>query len=225
MQSAKKSVIFYSLSAVCAVLFALLIVLIKTVDVETVSTTGKEMGLYSLNAALLFQKNDVWFNITEILGYLAIVEILVFAALGVRQLYIRKNLKKVDREIYAFAAVIVVLAIFYVLFEKIVVNYRPIILDVEKGAEASFPSSHTMLALTVFACGAVEAARLVGNEKIKYSIIVSSILAAILTVVGRLLSGVHWFTDVLGGVLISACIVCAFVAFCNRAKRAEDVER
>lgn len=224
MKPSKKSVIFYSVSAACAVLFVVLIVLIKTVDVEIVLVTGKEMGLYSLNSALFFEKNDVWYKITEILGYLAIVEILAFAALGAWQLFTRKSLKKVDRDIYAFAAVIVVLAIFYVLFEKVVVNYRPIILDAEKGAEASFPSSHTMLALTVFACGAIEAVRLVGNKKVKYSLVVTSIASAVLTVVGRLLSGVHWFTDILGGVLISACIVCAFVAFCASISRGEDAD-
>jgi undecaprenyl-diphosphatase len=35
----------------------------------------------------------------------------------------------------------------------------------------------------------------------------------LITVFGRLICGVHWFTDIVGGILISVSLVTAFAAF------------
>ena len=126
-------------SAVCFGLFLLLIVLLKTVDVAAVGPEGTEIGLSKLNVAAhdLFGENLGWYKVTNILGYLAILIALCFAALGGLQLIRRRSVLKVDKEILLLGGLYVVTVIFYVLFEKVIVNYRPILMPDGEGIEAS----------------------------------------------------------------------------------------
>lgn len=217
----KKKNVYALCSAVCGALFVLLICLLKTVDVKTNPETLTEIGLYSLNKAVFdaLGVHKAWKSITGVLGYLAIIEAVGFAAYGVYSLVKGKSFKSVNADIYALAVVYVVLAVLYVFFEKVIINYRPIILDVEKGAEASFPSSHTMLAVTIISSGMIELDKLIENKNVKIIAGAVSVVLVLASVIGRLISGVHWFTDILGGVLISLCLVFAFAAFANRGEK------
>ena len=217
----KKKNVYLILSATFGVLFLLLISLLKTVDVGVNPETNTEIGLYSLNKAVFnaLGKNLVWKSITGVLGYVAFAVACAFVGLGVYQLVKGKSFKAVDKNIYALGVVYVCLAVLYVFFEKVVINYRPVILDAEKGAEASFPSSHTMLAVTIILSGLIEFNELVKNKTVKTAVFAVSVIYVVILVVGRLISGVHWFTDILGGVLISLCLVCAYGAFVNKTPR------
>ena len=48
------------------------------------------------------------------------------------------------------------------------------------------------------------------NNKITKVINYLSIIIITITVVGRLISGVHWFTDIIGGILISSGLLMTF---------------
>ena len=220
----KKKNLYAAASAAFGAAFLLLICLLKTVDVKVNPETGTEIGLYSLNKAVFdaVGVTRVWKNITAVLGYLAILEAVGFAAYGVYLLVKGKSFKSVNADIYALAVVYAVLAILYVFFEKVIINYRPIILDAEKGAEASFPSSHTMLAITIILSGMIELNKLIENKTAKIVIDAVSVVIVLVSVIGRLISGVHWFTDILGGTLISLCLVCAFAAFANRQTEKQE---
>ncbi len=203
----------FIVAAVCFGLFLLLILLVKTVDVAAVGPEGSEIGLSKLNVAIhdLFGVHMAWYKITNILGYLAILIALGFAAIGGLQLVYRRSILKVDKEILLLGALYVVTVIFYVLFEKVVVNYRPILMPDGEGLEASFPSSHTMLSCVILGSGLQlikKYARKSKTVQLVLTVIFSVMLALI--VAGRLLSGVHWFTDIIGGILLSVALLNAW---------------
>ncbi len=200
----KKNFIF---SGIPAALFLLLILLVKTADVKAIGPMGSEIGLASLNGFMfkLLGESTFWYKLTELLGYLAILVALAFGALGVYQLIKRKSIKKVDMSLIALGGFYVLVAAVYALFEVVVINYRPVILD--SGLEASFPSSHTVLTVCIMATAAMQLTRRISDKKAAGIARWVCIGIAAVTVIGRLLSGVHWFTDILGGLLISAALV------------------
>ena len=205
------------------VLFLVLIVLLKAVDVELDANTGKEIGLSSLNFAARDAIGERFglYDLTEYLGYLAILIAACFAVWAVvRFFFARFDLRKTGLDFAVLAGLYVAVIFFYVLFEFLVINYRPILLDGK--AEASFPSSHTMLAITVF----VSASRILYRRfNLRVSPVLFSLpfylLAAFVTV-ARLLSGVHWLTDIVGGVLLSTALLFLFSFFSDRVKVEQD---
>ena len=145
----KKNVFWISFAAL-ALSFAIFTVLLKTADVRAVGPFGGSVGFAALNVAFrdFCGVHLFWYHLTEVLGYLAILLGVSFGVLGVAEWIARKSIKKVDAEILLSGAFYVVLGIVYVLFEIFVINERPVALsDVP---EASYPSSHTVLALSVF---------------------------------------------------------------------------
>ena len=134
--------------------------------------------------------------------------------MGFVQLIKRRSLLKVDHEILMAGIVYAVVIILYVLFEKLAINYRPVIL--EDGLEASYPSTHTMLILTILGSAIPLAGKYISNPKVALAVKLLCIAVMWLTVVCRLLSGVHWFTDIVGGVLISLCLISLFNSLVRR---------
>ena len=193
-------------------LFLLLIVLLKLVDVDTCGPQNSSIGFSSINMLVhdLFGENLIWYKITEVFGIIALLVPALFAFLGGAQLVIRKSFAKVDKVIYAVGGLYAVVIILYVFFEKIIINYRPVILDDVEGLEASFPSTHTMLICVIMGSTIIMAKEYV--EKISILRVIQFLcgLSIALTVIGRLVCGVHWFTDILGGVLISVSLVFLF---------------
>lgn len=200
--------------SVTGALFALLILLVKTFDVEMVGPKGTAIGLSHINKAVheFLGENMLWYDITDILGLVAIAVAAVFAVLGAIQLIKRKSIKKVDMKILTLGGLYAVMMLFYVLFEVVIINYRPIIMPDSTEPEAAFPSSHTML-VCVIMCSAVMVMKdYIKNAHLRLALqIVSAVIVAV-TIVGRLLSGVHWLTDVFGGVLISITLLSIFKA-------------
>lgn len=201
-------------SVICAALFAILIVLVKTVDVQQIGPEGSSIGFAGINKAMndATGLNMTLYKITEVLGLLALAVAGCFALLGLVQLIKRKSFAKVDPEIYALAGLYVVVLALYVIFEKVIINYRPVIMPDEEHVEASFPSSHTMLGIVIMGSTFIVIDKYIKNESICRSIRIVSILILIAIVFGRLFSGVHWLTDILGGVLISSALLFIFSA-------------
>ncbi len=199
------------LSAVLLVLCILFIVLIKSFDVAAIGPQDTAVGFSHLNQAFhnWTGTNMLWYRITEICGYLAILLALGFVALGAVQLFTRRSFMKVDPQIYAIGGLLVAIAVLYVLFEKVIINYRPIIMPGDTEPEASFPSSHTMLSCCVFGGALLLLPKYCKGLTLRIGQIVLSVLLVI-TVVGRLVSGVHWLTDIMGGVLISLFLLSVY---------------
>lgn len=207
-------------------LFAVLIALVRFVDVQAIGPEGTRIGLSYLNR-FVFETLGVhmlWYVITDWLGIAAILTALGFAVVGLVQWVMRKNIWKVDREILALGGLYLIVIGLYVLFELAVVNYRPIIMPGCTHPEASFPSSHTMLVCVIMGSSVPLLGKYVKSETLcaALRIICAAIIA--ITVIGRLISGVHWFTDILGGLLISVTLLNSYAAILERIEKRNEQE-
>ena len=127
---------------------------------------------------------------------------------------------KVDKEILLLGCLYIVTLALYVFFEKVIVNYRPMLMPGGEGPEASFPSSHTMLVCVIMGSGLRLLKKYTKkNQTLQLVLTVVFCLILALTVAGRLLSGVHWFTDVLGGLLLSAALLNGYEGLLKLWKR------
>ncbi len=200
----------------CLLVTIIYIVLIKVVDVAPIGPNDSSVGFSTINSFVKesLPYNETIYKITEYLGYAAILVAGIYALVGFLQLVKRKSLKKVDKEIYLLAVLYVVVVILYALFEVVIINYRPILMEGE--LEASFPSSHTMLALTICGSGI-----LFNNfKRLKCRKLVNTLLGLIMCaiIIGRFISGVHWATDIIGGILISTTLLVIFETGLNKLK-------
>jgi len=145
------------------------------------------------------------YKVTDWLGLVPIFVVLGFAVLGLTQLIRRKSLLRVDSSILVLGGFYVLVMGAYLFFEYYRVNYRPVLID--GILETSYPSSTTMLVLCVMPTAVMQFCSLIRNKTIKNA--VNTVLTAFTAfmVIGRLVSGVHWLTDILGGVLLSAALV------------------
>lgn len=207
----------FIISAVFALAFVALIVSLCTYDVAPIGPEGTEIGFSSLNGAVhgSLGTSDAWYKISELLGYLAIAAAGAFALIGVVQVFKRKSLLKVDKKLMALGGLYAAMAVMYVLFEMVVVNYRPVIEAGAESVEASFPSSHTMLVCVIMGGAFIILGDYVKNKGLRIALQGIAVAVALLTVIGRLLSGVHWLTDIIGGVFISLTLVILYAAFCE----------
>lgn len=207
-----------------AILFAAFIVYtitVKFVDVAAVGPLGSSVGFSHINSfvAGIFTYNDFFYKLTKIIGLFSFMCVGAFAIIGLAELIKKKSLKKVDFSIYAMALIYIVTALLYVLFEILVINYRPILEDGE--LEASYPSSHTMLAVSIFGSACVYFAKKIENTALKTVLTSMCVVFAALMPVGRMISGVHWFTDIIGGVLLGCAIVSFYMALFNAINQTE----
>lgn len=196
------------------ILFILFLILIKTVDVAPIGPNGSEVGFSTLNGAVhdAIGIHMGWYKLTQVFGILAILTVAAFAVLGVLQLIVRKSLFKVDALILTAGVLYAMMFVLYVLFEKAAVNFRPIIMPGETELEASFPSSHTMLICTVMGSAIILLKKYVKNPALLLGLRALCIIVITLTVIGRFVSGVHWMTDIIGGVLLSLALLAWFHA-------------
>ena len=211
----KKKYRMFLLSAVLLFLSLLFTVLVKVVDVQAVGPQETSVGFAKLNSAFakLIGTHMFLYTLTQILGYLALGVVAFFGLGGFLQLIKRKSLMKVDRELLGAGVLYAVVLALYAAFEKIIINYRPVIMPGETEPEASFPSSHTMLAVVVFGSAIILADTYVHSDSARKT--VKAVFAALtaVMVVCRLLSGVHWLTDIIAGLLYSSALITAFKGY------------
>ena len=196
----KKSLIQFVAVTLIAVVFT---VLVKIVDVGFVSSTGSLVGFSSVNIPFSqkFGFNPIFYKVSEVLGYLIFLVIAVFAFIGCYQLIKRKSLMKVDKDLYALAITYVFTFALYIFFDKVlVINLRPIIMAGESIAEPSFPSSHTLLAVSVLGTAISECGK-IRRKSFRVSLVIVLAILMGATVLSRLFSGVHWVTDIIAGIL------------------------
>ena len=197
--------------------FALWTVLVRFVDVRSIGPMGSSVGFAELNGFVhkLTGVHTSIYTLTDWLGLIPIAVALGFGVLGLVQWIKRKRFLAVDRSILALGVFYVVVMAVYVFFEHVVINYRPILIN--GTLEASYPSSTTVLAACVMPTAAMQFCARVKNAWIVRCVISVTVTFTAFMVIGRLFSGVHWVTDIIGGVLLSGGLVTAYAAVC-RAK-------
>ena len=202
----------YIITGMAFLFFLIFTLQVKNVDVRAVGEAGSVVGYANINEFFynILGFNKFFYVVSELIGYLAILVMAFFALIGVLSLVKFKSLKKVDYKLYVLAGGYAVMLGFYVLFEKLVVNMRPFILDAEEGLEASYPSSHTFLAIFVFTTAAILFPAFIKKRKYARIASIVSIACMVLGVLTRFLSGAHWFTDIVGSMLLGAALVSLF---------------
>ena len=205
----------YILSAVLFALFILLAVLLKTVDVAPIGPEGTSIGLSHLNVMFrdMIGTNQDVYMLTKIAGIVTIGIVGIFAVMGLVQWIQRKNLFKIDRELLYLAGLYFAIFVFYVLFNKvIVINYRPVIMPGDLHPEPSFPSSHSLMGCVVMGSAFMLVKRYVERDAVDLILRAFCVINMLVLVLGRFLSGVHWFTDILGGILLGFALLLIYSA-------------
>lgn len=199
--------------------FVLWTMLILFVDVRAIGPNGSSVGFASLNQFVheFTGVNMSLYVITDWLGLVPIGVAFGFAVLGLVQWIKRKNLLKVDRSILTLGGFYIVVIAVYFLFEIVVINYRPTLID--GYLEVSYPSSTTMLVMCVMPTAMIQLRARIKNNKFRRCIMFMLAVFIAFMVVGRLVSGVHWITDIIGGALFSTAIVLIYYAICNIATK------
>ena len=201
--------------------FIIWTVLIQKVDVQPLGVNGTNIG---------FSKINCWFrqltgvhmgiyNITDWLGLVPVFTCIMFGGMGIAQLIKRRSLLKVDYDIIFLGIYYIIVIWGYLIFEMIPINYRPIL--IEGVMEASYPSSTTLLVLGVMPTLIEQVNRRSESVIFKGAIKAFVICFSVFMVLGRLISGVHWLTDIVGAIMLSLglfCIYKASVLLCYKGK-------
>ncbi len=195
------------LAASLFLLFVIYTLIVKFVGVAAVGPLGSSVGLAGINDAAhkLFGMNQTLYVLTDWLGLVAFGIMAAFVIVGAVQWIRRKSVLNVDNEILAMGIYYVLVAASYVFFEFVVINRRPVL--IEGVLEASYPSSTTMLVLMVCLSAISPLKKLIKNDTLRKVINVCLVVFAVAMIVGRLVSGVHWLTDILGGIILSAALL------------------
>ena len=192
------------LGIVSLVAFVLWTILIQHIDVQRVGPHETDIGFATFN---------VWFHqmtgvhmliytITDWLGLVPIIICMCFGLMGFVQLVKKRSLLKVDPDILLLGVYYVLVILSYLIFEMVPINYRPILID--GNLEASYPSSTTLLVLSVMPTLKYQVDRRIVNSVFKNAIAIFAIVFSAFMVIGRLVSGVHWATDIIGSVFLSS---------------------
>ena len=214
----KKSRRLFFVGASLLAAFVLWTVLIRFVDVQAIGPQESSVGFAMLNGYVhsLTGENMSLYVITDWLGLVPIGVAFGFAVLGLVQLIKRKSLFKVDLSILVLGGFYIVVMAVYVLFEMVVINYRPILID--GYLEASYPSSTTMLVMCVMPTAMMQLRTRIKNKVFSWCVMVAISAFIAFMAIGRLMSGVHWITDIIGGVLVSAGLVITYATVNNIIK-------
>lgn len=185
------------------VVFAVWTALIQIVDVQPVGQNGTDIGFASLNCWFhkLTGVHMAIYTVTDWLGLVPIFICVLFGGIGLVQLVMRRNLFKVDFDLILLGIYYIIVIFGYLFFEMIPINYRPIL--IEGIMEASYPSSTTLLVLSVMPTLSFQVNRRMKNTTIKNGINIFVILFSLFMVIGRTVAGVHWLTDIIGSVILS----------------------
>ena len=205
--------------------FALWTVLIRRVDVQAVGQNGTKVGFADFNVWFhqLTGVNMTLYTITDWLGLIPVFICLCFGVLGLVQLIKRRSLLRVDSDILLLGVYYVLVIVCYLIFEMIPINYRPVL--IEGRLEASYPSSTTLLVLSVMPTLMFQTYRRVENPLSRRAVATFVIAFSMFMVFGRLISGVHWATDIIGSILLSAGLYMLYRSVVMYTDKVKKVDR
>ena len=209
----------------CLFMFALWTILIQCVDVRPAGPGDTKVGFAVWNVWFhhLTGVNMTLYTITDWLGLVPVFICLCFGLLGLVQLIKRRSLLRVDSDILLLGVYYVLVIVCYLIFEMIPINYRPVL--IEGRLEASYPSSTTLLVLSVMPTLMFQTYRRVENSLIRKAVATFVIAFSLFMVIGRLISGVHWATDIIGSILLSAGLYMLYRSVVMYTDKVKKVDR
>jgi len=178
-------------------IFILTIILLNF-DKAVIATNGYEVGMSHVNNLVKYEYKSWADKISDVLFYLTFIVPLLAVALGIYQLVKEKSLKKVDLVIIIFGVFLILAIIVWLLFDHAIkINIRP-----THEIKGSFPSTHVFLTtFFVLTCHGYLCYKY-DNKLIKYLSLIIAIVIIIIMTIFRVIAGVHYITDVFGGVVI-----------------------
>ncbi len=203
----------YLTAVLLFVLFAIFTLIVKNIDVEAIGPQGSTVGLARFNRLVLdtVKADPNWDRITDLLALVSAAFGAGFMFLALKQVLRRRSLWKVDFGLVLLAAHFVLMCAAYILFEMVIINYRPVL--TEEGLEASYPSSHTMFVLCIMIPAVILFHRYL-RRHIFLLVLVDILCIALIAQapVGRIMAGMHWATDVIGACILSAALCMLYYA-------------
>lgn len=195
--------------------FVLWTVAICFVDVQAIGPKGSSVGFAGINGFLhnLTGVHLGLYNLTDWLGLVPIGVAFSFAILGLAQWIKRKKLAKIDRSLLVLGGFYITVIAVYIFFETVVINYRPVL--IAGYLEVSYPSSTTLLVMCVMPTAMMQLGSRIKNKIFRRCVLLIIALFIAFMVIGRLVSWVHWLTDIIGGALISSALVMLYISVYN----------
>lgn len=192
-----------SVGVILIMAFVIWTVMIQITDVQQIGQNGTNVGFATLNSWVhqLTGVHMAIYTVTDWLGLVPVFVCMMFGGIGFVQFVKRRSLFKVDYDIIVLGIYYLVVILGYLIFEEFPINYRPILIN--GVMEASYPSSTTLLVLSVMPTLIEQSGRRAKNELTKKMISYVTVIFSTFMVMGRLISGVHWITDIVGGILLS----------------------
>ena len=192
---------------------------VRFIDVRPIGPRGSTVGFAAVNQWMhtLTGVHMTLYALTDWLSLVPLLLVMGFGILGLVQWLQRRQLCKVDHSLLALGGYYILVLMVYVLFETVVINYRPVLLN--DILEPSYPSSTTMLVLCVMPTAAMQLQSRIRHRVLKGWLTGTIMAFTVLMVVCRFLSGVHWFTDIVGGIFLSAGLTALYRAILHRTGR------
>jgi len=222
MKNKKRFFLYSSIAFIIS--FIAWTIIVCFVDKAAIGPNGSSVGLSSINGFFhnLIGKNMTLYTITDWLGLVPFALIFVFGTIGLIQWIKRKSFLKVDYNILILGGFYIIVLGIYVLFEFVVINHRPVL--IEGILEASYPSSTTMLVMCVMPTAIMVLNTLIKNKNLKICLFTLISLFSTFMVIGRIIAGVHWISDIIGGLLISTGLVLLYYYVSSLPKKEVKLE-
>ena len=194
--------------------FVLWTLVLGAVDVQPIGPNGTQVGFATINGYVhrMTGVNMTIYTVTDWLGLVPVAIGFGFAVLGLVQWICRKSIRKVDFDLWVLGGFCLLMLAVYLLFESVVINYRPVL--IHGFLEVSYPSSTTLLVLCVMPTTMLQLHRRLQHRLLRRVLQTIIVLFMLFMVIGRLLAGVHWLTDIIGGVLLAGGMVLLYDAVC-----------
>lgn len=198
-----------SLDIIISILWLILLIftiLVSFVDVKIFNVTNTKIGLYSLNKIFLVNSiNSNYINIISNGIFLICLLVIILMLLLITFEYFKT--KKINKNNLNFFIHFLIMVLIWIIFDKIlIINYRPILIN--GNIEGSYPSTHVMVSTFVLLFLSDQLKKIFKNDKIFYII---SIGLIIIQSISRILLTMHWFTDIIGGLLIGCLLFFTFL--------------
>lgn len=207
-----KKYLYLLFPAISFISFLVFTILVKTVDVTYIQDIGY-LGFYnvntSINSKIQAMNTPLYDKLSDVIMIISFVSVAIFAVIGIVQLIKRKSFKQVDPILYILLALYVLVAAMYLTFSLMKINFSP--LSTKENLKDSYPSSHVFISITLFVSGVITATKYVNMGKWMNVIgFAGAILLSILSAITRMFSGQHYFTDIIGAVLLAIFLISVY---------------
>lgn len=160
-----------------------------------------------------------WELITNIILISSIITFGIFVIMGLCQLIMRKSFMKVDKEIRWMPLPLALMTIVYFVFDKLVIlSTRP-----DGSGKSSFPSSHAMVATTIFFIVTLILPHYVKNGTIRVILEIIMVIAICLVCAGRVLAGKHSVIDVIAAIIFAFIFSEIYYLIIKKRKHGEHI--